>query len=90
LADQAQGELRGAVAKFENGRERGWTGSDLPRGTQPEDRANPPVFGSAENFVTGPSSGLRAIFRAQCTVGRTRVRYQLRPADALVVKREKD
>lgn len=32
-------------------------------------------------------SGLRAIVRAQCTVGRTRVRYQLRPSEVLVVRR---
>ena len=35
------------------------------------------------------SSGLRAIVRAHCTVGRTRVRYQLRPSDVLVVRRQR-
>src|SRR3954471_17110694 len=30
------------------------------------------------------SCGLRMIFRAQCTVGRTRLRYQLRPLEVLV------
>src|SRR3954462_8538848 len=33
------------------------------------------------------SSGLRVIFRAQCTVGHTSLRYQLRPSDVLVVRR---
>jgi hypothetical protein len=33
------------------------------------------------------SSGLRVIFRSQCTVGRTRLRYQLRPSEVLVVRR---
>ena len=33
------------------------------------------------------SSGLRAIVRAHCTVGRTRMRYQLRPSEVLVVTR---
>ena len=31
----------GPVAKFGKGRERAWTGSDLPKGTQPENHANP-------------------------------------------------
>src|SRR5215208_1470325 len=35
------------------------------------------------------SSGLRAIFRSQCTVGRTTLRYRLRPSEVLIVKREK-
>src|SRR5215210_6644069 len=35
------------------------------------------------------SSGLRVIFRSQCTVGRTSLRYQLRPSEVLVVKRGK-
>jgi hypothetical protein len=35
------------------------------------------------------SSGLRAIFRSQCTVGRTSLRYRLRHAEVLVVRREK-
>jgi len=35
------------------------------------------------------SSGLRAIFRSQCTVGRTSLRYRLRPSEVLVVRREK-
>src|SRR4051812_22639528 len=35
------------------------------------------------------SSGLRVIFRSQCTVGRSSVRYQLRPSELLVVRREK-
>jgi hypothetical protein len=33
------------------------------------------------------SSGLRVIFRSQCTVGRTSLRYQLRPSEVLVVRR---
>src|SRR3954468_12333687 len=33
------------------------------------------------------SSGLRAIFRSQCTVGRTSVRYRLRPSEVLIVRR---
>src|SRR3954454_18431364 len=35
------------------------------------------------------SSGLRVIFRSQCTVGRTSLRYQLRPSEVLVVRRGK-
>src|SRR5215210_5967834 len=35
------------------------------------------------------SSGLRVIFRSQCTVGRTSLRYQLRPSEVLLVRREK-
>jgi hypothetical protein len=35
------------------------------------------------------SCGLKVIFRAQCTVSRTSLRYQLRPSDVLVVNREK-
>jgi len=35
------------------------------------------------------SSGLRAIFRSQCTVGRTSLRYQRRPSEVLVVRRGK-
>ncbi len=34
------------------------------------------------------SCGLRAIFRSQCTVGRTSLRYRLRPSEVLVVRRE--
>src|SRR5215218_10201057 len=34
------------------------------------------------------SCGLRMILRAQCTLGRTSLRYQLRPSDVLVVRRE--
>jgi hypothetical protein len=33
------------------------------------------------------SSGLRVIYRSQCTVGRTSLRYQLRPSEVLVVRR---
>src|SRR4051812_40454806 len=33
------------------------------------------------------SCGLRVIFRFQCTVGRTSLRYQLRPSEVLVVTR---
>jgi hypothetical protein len=33
------------------------------------------------------SCGLRMIFRSQCTTGTTRVRYQLRPSELLVVRR---
>ena len=35
------------------------------------------------------SCGLRVIFRSQCTVGRTSLRYQLRPSEVLVVRRER-
>ena len=35
------------------------------------------------------SCGLQVIFRAQCTVGRTSLRYRLRPADVLVVSKAK-
>src|SRR3954467_5422204 len=35
------------------------------------------------------SCGLRMLFRAQCTGGHTSLRYQLRPSDVLVVRREK-
>src|SRR3954453_11839702 len=34
------------------------------------------------------SCGLRVIFRSQCTVGRTSLRYQLRRSEVLVVRRE--
>jgi hypothetical protein len=36
------------------------------------------------------SSGLRAIFRSQCTVGRTSLRYRLRPSEVLVINQVKD
>ena len=36
------------------------------------------------------SCGLRVIFRSQCTVGRTSLRYQLSPAEVLVVSRESE
>jgi hypothetical protein len=36
------------------------------------------------------SSGLKVIFRAQCTVGRTSLRYRLRPSEVLVVGRGED
>jgi hypothetical protein len=35
------------------------------------------------------SSGLQMIFRSQCTVARTSLRYQLRPSEVLLVRREK-
>jgi hypothetical protein len=35
------------------------------------------------------SSGLRAIFRSQCTAGRTSLRYRLRPSEVLIVRRGK-
>ena len=35
------------------------------------------------------SCGLRTIFRSQCTVGRTSLRYQLRPSEVLVVKQRR-
>src|SRR3954449_8176278 len=35
------------------------------------------------------SSGLRVIFRSQCTVGPTSVRYRLKPSEVLVVNRGK-
>src|SRR4051812_32533749 len=34
------------------------------------------------------SCGMRMILRAQCTVGRTSLRYQLRPSELLVVNQE--
>src|SRR3954447_26401947 len=34
------------------------------------------------------SPGLRAIFRSQCTVSRTSVRYRLRPSAVLIIRRE--
>jgi hypothetical protein len=34
------------------------------------------------------SCGLRVIFRSQCTVGRTSLRYRLRPSELLVVNQE--
>src|SRR3954464_9696269 len=34
------------------------------------------------------STGMRVLLRAQCTVGRTSLRYQLRPSEVLVVRRE--
>jgi hypothetical protein len=36
------------------------------------------------------SSGLKVIVRAQCTVGRTSLRYRLRPSEVLVVGRGED
>jgi hypothetical protein len=35
------------------------------------------------------SCGLRLIFRSQCTVGRTSLRYRLRPSELLIVSRER-
>jgi hypothetical protein len=35
------------------------------------------------------SCGMRVIARSQCAVGRTSLRYRLRPTEVLVVKREK-
>ncbi len=35
------------------------------------------------------SSGLRAIFRSQCTLARSSLRYRLKPSEVLVVTREK-
>ncbi len=35
------------------------------------------------------SSGLRMISRSQCTLGRTSLRYRLRPSEVLIVKCEK-
>jgi hypothetical protein len=35
------------------------------------------------------SSGLRVIFRSQCTVGRTSLRHQLGPSELLIVRRGK-
>ena len=34
------------------------------------------------------SCGLRMIFRSRCTMGRTRLRYRLRPSEVLVVRHE--
>src|SRR3954464_5607722 len=35
------------------------------------------------------SSGLRMIYRSQCTVRRTNLRYRLQPSEVLIVRREK-
>jgi hypothetical protein len=35
------------------------------------------------------SSGLRVIFRSQCTVARTSLRYRLRPSEVLVITRKR-
>jgi hypothetical protein len=44
----------GPVANFGNGRESGWIGSDLPRGTQPENRAHPPGSRPADKLCDRP------------------------------------
>jgi hypothetical protein len=49
------------------------------------------VYAATERTLrVADSSGLRMIFRSQCTVGRTSLRYQLRPSEVLLVKREKE
>src|SRR4051812_29640809 len=48
------------------------------------------VYAATERTLrVADSSGLGMIFRSQCTVGRTSVRYQLRPSEVLVVRRER-
>ena len=41
---------------------------------------------TARTLRVADSSGLRVIFRSQCTVGRTCARYQLRPSEVLVLQ----
>jgi hypothetical protein len=53
-------ELNGPVAKFGNGRERAWTGSDLPRETQPGNHANPPVPRPTDKVCDRPGKTGRA------------------------------
>src|SRR3954453_24229284 len=62
VSRQGAGERvqEGPVAKFGNGGERGWTGSDLPRRTQPEDRANPPVSQPAHKLCDRPDESGRS------------------------------
>jgi two-component system NarL family sensor kinase len=58
LADAgADSTITGPVANFGNGRESGWIGSDLPRGTQPENRAHPPVSRPADKLCDRPPAG---------------------------------
>src|SRR5215203_5924913 len=45
--------------------------------------------GTERTLRVADSCGLRVIYRAQCTVGRTSLRYQLRPSEVLLVRREK-
>jgi hypothetical protein len=48
------------------------------------------VYAATERTLrVADSSGLRVIFRSQCTVGRTSLRYQLRPSEVPVVRRER-
>ena len=44
---------------------------------------------TARTLRVADSSGFRVIFRSQCTVGRTSLRYRLRPSEVLVVRRER-
>ena len=44
---------------------------------------------SERTLRVADSSGLRAIFRSQCTVSRTSLRYQLQPSEVLVVNRKR-
>ena len=45
------------------------------------------VYAATERTLrVADSSGLRMIFRSQCTVGRTSLRYQLRPSEVLVLQ----
>src|SRR3954467_2387396 len=49
------------------------------------------VYAATERTLrVADSSGLRVIFRSQCTVGRTSLRYQLRPSEVLTVRRERN
>ena len=45
------------------------------------------VYAATERTLrVADSSGLRMIFRSQCTVGHTSLRYQLRPSEVLVLQ----
>ena len=45
------------------------------------------VYAATERTLrVADSCGLRMIFRSQCTVGRTSLRYQLRPSEVLVLQ----
>jgi hypothetical protein len=63
----AQWSFVGPVANFGNGRESGWIGSDLPRGTQPENCANPPGSRPADKLCDRPIAEVK---RDQKTRGR--------------------
>jgi hypothetical protein len=48
------------------------------------------AYTSTERMLrVADSSGLRVIFRSQCTVARTSLRYRLRPSEVLVITRKR-